>query len=176
MTEKLDLVCQHASKDRGATTAERVANQERQRIERSEVIQSGQVLAARQVGGRETDQTSQRNCRTSRDGTRGRLYRLCRSEFDTRGLDQKQTTLEQLKDGPKLVSATEATQYRSSDSLEGRRSIQLSYERTFHNFSHCKDLRYVAAPTDYVCALPASASRDEDVRPDRVFRALCATN
>ena|SRR5437016_1487602 len=114
MTEKLDLVCQHASKDRGAATAGRVASQERQRIERSEVIQSGQVLAARQVGGRETDQTSQRNCRTSRDGTRGRLCRLCRSEFDTRGLDQKQTTandagatLEQLKDGPKLVSATE---------------------------------------------------------------------
>src|SRR6266478_9073599 len=50
MTEKLDLVCQHASKDRGAATAGRVANQERQRIERSEVIQSGQVLAARQVG------------------------------------------------------------------------------------------------------------------------------
>src|SRR5437870_8540808 len=147
MTEKLDLVCQHASKDRGAATTGRVANQERQRIERSEVIQSGQVLAARQVGGRETDQTSQRNCRTSRDGTRGRLYRLCRSEFDTRGLDQKQTTLEQLKDGPKLVSATEATQYRSSDSLEGRRSIQLSYERTFHNFSHCKDLRYVELHT-----------------------------
>ena len=45
MTEKLDLVCQHASKDRGAATAGRVANQERQRIERSEVIQSGQVLA-----------------------------------------------------------------------------------------------------------------------------------
>ena len=77
MTEKLDLVCQHASKDRGAATAGRVANQERrrQRIERSEVIQSGQVLAARQVGGRETDQTSQRNCQTSRDATRGRLCR-----------------------------------------------------------------------------------------------------
>ena len=98
MTEKLDLVCQHASKDRGAATAGRVANQERQRIERSEVIQSGQVLAARQVGGRETDQTSQRNCQTCRDANRGRLYRRCRyrSELDTRGLDQKQTTLEQL--------------------------------------------------------------------------------
>jgi hypothetical protein len=94
MTEKLDLVCQHASKDRGAATAGRVANQERQRIERFEVIQSGQVLAARQVGGRETDQASQRNCQTSRDGTRGRLCRLRRSEFDMRGLDQKQTTLE----------------------------------------------------------------------------------
>ena len=86
MTEKLDLVCQHASKDRGAATAGRVANQERQRIERSEVIQSGQVLAARQVGGRETDQTSQRNCQTSRDATRARLCRLCRSELDTTGL------------------------------------------------------------------------------------------
>jgi hypothetical protein len=98
MTEKLDLVCQLASKDRGAATAGRVANQERQRIERSEVIQSGQVLAARQVGGRETDQASQRNCQTSRDGTRGRL---CRSEFDTRGLDQEQTTLEQLWSRPR---------------------------------------------------------------------------
>jgi hypothetical protein len=36
-----------------------------------------------QVGWRrETDQTSQRNCQTSRDATRGRL---CRSELDTRG-------------------------------------------------------------------------------------------
>ncbi len=98
MTGKLDLVCQHASKDRGAATAGRVANQERQRIERSKVIQSGQVLAARQVGGRETDQTSQRNCQTSRDATRGAAMSamsLCRSELDTRGLDQKQTTLEQ---------------------------------------------------------------------------------
>src|SRR6266403_6351404 len=75
MTEKLDLVCQHASKDRGAATAARVANQERQRIERSEVIQSGQVLATRQVGGRETDQASQRNCQTRRDATRGRPCR-----------------------------------------------------------------------------------------------------
>jgi len=52
MTEKLDLVCQHASKDRGAAKAGSVANQERQRIERSEVIQLGQVLAAmRREGG-----------------------------------------------------------------------------------------------------------------------------
>jgi len=41
---------QQASKDRGAAAAGRVANQERQRIERSEVIPSGQVSAARQVG------------------------------------------------------------------------------------------------------------------------------
>src|SRR5437879_5698102 len=105
MTEKLDLVCQHASKDRGAATAGRVANQERQRIERSEVIQSGQVLASRQVGGRETDQTSQRSCQTSRDGTRGRL---CRSEFDTRGLDQKQTTLEQLWSNSRMAQNSQA--------------------------------------------------------------------
>ena len=60
MTEKLDLVCQHASKDRGAATAGRVADQERQRIERSEVIQSGQVLAARQVGvEKQTKQVSE---------------------------------------------------------------------------------------------------------------------
>jgi hypothetical protein len=76
-TEKLDLVCQHASKDLGAATAGRVANEERPRIERPKVIQSGQVLAARQVGGRETNQPSQRNCQTSRDATRGRLCQLC---------------------------------------------------------------------------------------------------
>lgn len=49
-----------ASKDRGAAGAGRVANQERQRIERSEVIQSGQVSAARQVGGeKQTKQVSE---------------------------------------------------------------------------------------------------------------------
>src|SRR5712692_4410170 len=41
---------QHAAKDRGAAAAERVANQEKQRIERSEVIQWGEVLVGRQVG------------------------------------------------------------------------------------------------------------------------------
>ena len=35
---------QHAAKDRGAAAAERVANQEGQRIEGSEVIQWGEVL------------------------------------------------------------------------------------------------------------------------------------
>ncbi len=51
---------QHASKDRGAAAAGRVANQESQRIERSEVIQSGQVSAARQVGGeKQTKQVSE---------------------------------------------------------------------------------------------------------------------
>ena len=34
-----EAVCEHAEDDRGAAAAERVANQERQRIERSEVIQ-----------------------------------------------------------------------------------------------------------------------------------------
>src|SRR5258708_39921816 len=93
MTEKLDWVGQHAPKDRGAATAGRVANQERQRIERSEVIQSGQVLAARQVGGRETEQTRQRSCQTSRDASRGPLGR---TELDPRGLDQKQARVEEL--------------------------------------------------------------------------------
>src|SRR6266403_670564 len=107
MTEKLDLVCQHASRDRGAATAGRVANQERQRIERSEVIQSGQVLAARQVVGRETDQTSQRNCQTRA------AMSLCRSELDTRGLDQKQTTLEQLWSNSRMAQTRKRN--RSND-------------------------------------------------------------
>jgi hypothetical protein len=47
-------------KDRGAAAAGRVANQERQRMERSEVIQSGQVSAAGQVGGeKQTKQVSE---------------------------------------------------------------------------------------------------------------------
>ena len=51
---------QHAEKDRGAAGAGRVANQERQRIGRSEVVQSGQVSAARQVGGeKQTNQVSE---------------------------------------------------------------------------------------------------------------------
>ena len=56
----------HASKDRGAAAAGRVANQERQRIERSEVIPSGQVSAARQVGGeKQTKQVSETAKRAS---------------------------------------------------------------------------------------------------------------
>jgi len=48
------------SQAHGAAGAERVANQERQRTERSEVIQSGQVSAARQVGGeKQTKQVSE---------------------------------------------------------------------------------------------------------------------
>jgi hypothetical protein len=51
---------QHAEKDCGAAAAERVANQERQRVGHSEVIQSGQVSAARQVGGeKQTKQVSE---------------------------------------------------------------------------------------------------------------------
>ena len=42
---------QHAAKDRGAAAAERVANQDRQRIGRSEVIQWGEVSAAKLAGG-----------------------------------------------------------------------------------------------------------------------------
>jgi hypothetical protein len=46
---------QHAENDRGAATAERVANQERQRIERSRVIQRGEVFVERLVGsGKQT--------------------------------------------------------------------------------------------------------------------------
>ena len=57
---------QHASKDRGAAAARRVANQDRQRIERSEVIPSGQVSAARQVGGeKQTKQVSETAKRAS---------------------------------------------------------------------------------------------------------------
>ncbi len=45
---------------RSAAEAGRIANQERQRIERSEVIQWGQVSAARQVGGeKQTQQVSE---------------------------------------------------------------------------------------------------------------------
>jgi len=42
---------QHAAKDRGAAAAERVANQQKQRIERSELIQWGEVSAAKLAGG-----------------------------------------------------------------------------------------------------------------------------
>jgi hypothetical protein len=46
--------------DFGAAAAGRVANQERQRIERAEVIQSGQVSTARQVTGKkQTKQVSE---------------------------------------------------------------------------------------------------------------------
>ena len=51
---------QHAAKDRGAAAAGRVANQDSQRIECSEVIQSGQVSAVRQAGGeKQTKQVSE---------------------------------------------------------------------------------------------------------------------
>jgi len=57
---------QHASNDCGAAAAGRVANQERQRIERSEVIPSGHVSAARQVGGeKQTKQVSETAKRAS---------------------------------------------------------------------------------------------------------------
>jgi len=55
-----EAVRKDAENDRGAAAAGRVANQERQRIERSEVIQSGRVSAARQVGGeKQTKQVSE---------------------------------------------------------------------------------------------------------------------
>ena len=43
---------QHAENDRGAPAAERVTNQERRRIERSEVIPGEEVSVASQVGNR----------------------------------------------------------------------------------------------------------------------------
>jgi hypothetical protein len=42
---------EHASKDRGGAAAGRVSKQEGVHIERSEVIQPGQVSVARHVGG-----------------------------------------------------------------------------------------------------------------------------
>jgi len=103
-----------ASKDRGAATAGRVANQERQRIERSEVIQSGQVLAARQVGGeKQTKQVGETAEQASM--RRRRLCRYVDLNLTRKGwIGSKRpgtlgATLEQLKDGPKLVSATETT-------------------------------------------------------------------
>ncbi len=45
------IVTIDCKKDRGAAAAERGANQEKQRIERSEVIQWGEVLAAKLAGG-----------------------------------------------------------------------------------------------------------------------------
>ena len=42
---------QHVAKDRGAAAAKPAANQERHRIERSELIWRGEVLAAKLAGG-----------------------------------------------------------------------------------------------------------------------------
>jgi hypothetical protein len=53
-------LCDVVLRNRGFAAAGRVANQERQRIERSEVIQSGRVSAASQVGGeKQTKQVSE---------------------------------------------------------------------------------------------------------------------
>ena len=66
---------QHASKDRGAAAAGRVASQERQRSERSEVIPWREVLAARLVGGgkqtKPVSGTAQRAGRRGDPPTRG---------------------------------------------------------------------------------------------------------
>ena len=59
-------VRQRGEDDHGAAAAGRVANQDRQRIERSEVIQWGQVSAARQGGGeKQTKQVSETAKRAS---------------------------------------------------------------------------------------------------------------
>jgi hypothetical protein len=91
---------QHASKDRGAAAAGRVANQEIQRIERSEVIQSEQVSVARQVGGeKQTNPVSETANRAAmrpeggyvdlmnltREGSRRMVLRGDRVEFGNSG-------------------------------------------------------------------------------------------
>ncbi len=60
---------QHAENDRGAAAAERVTNQERQRIEPSKVIQGEQVSMARQV--KSDKQTEQVSGTAKRAGRRG---------------------------------------------------------------------------------------------------------
>ena len=60
---------QHAEKDRGAAGAKRVASPERQRIERPEVIQWGEVSAAKLAGGE--NQTKPVSGTAKRAGRRG---------------------------------------------------------------------------------------------------------
>ncbi len=53
---------QHAENGGGAATAERLTNQERQRIERSEAIRWEEGVSGEAGWRREPDQASQRNC------------------------------------------------------------------------------------------------------------------
>ena len=83
-----EAVRKHAEKDRGAAAAERVhpervhrervAKQKREQLERSEVIQRGQVSAARQVGDKKQTKASQRNCPTRREATHRTLATVTR--------------------------------------------------------------------------------------------------
>ena len=66
---------QQAEKDRAAAAAGRVANQERQRIECSEVIPSGQVSAAWHVGGGKQTRQVTGTVKASRDTTQKRRWR-----------------------------------------------------------------------------------------------------
>ena len=59
-----------------------LANQERRRIERSKVIQWGEVLAARLMGGPEHIKEVIRTAKTSRDSPQSRPWRC---ELGTRG-------------------------------------------------------------------------------------------
>jgi len=86
MTEKLDLVCQHARRIVALPQPD-ACEQERQRTERSEVIQSGQVLAPRQVGVEKRPNKSAKLPNEPRWDSRAAMSAIsvCRSEFDTRG-------------------------------------------------------------------------------------------
>ena len=80
--------CVSVFKDHGAAAAGRVANQERQRIERSKVIPSGQVSTVRQIGGekqiKQVSETTKRaamrpedgcvDLNLTRDGGRGMVF------------------------------------------------------------------------------------------------------
>ena len=66
----------HAEDDCGAAPAGRVVKQERHRIERSEVNQSGEVLAARLVGGEKQTRQASGRAKTSLDASQKGLWRF----------------------------------------------------------------------------------------------------
>ena len=77
-----EAVLQHAEDDCGAAPAGRVVKRERHRIERSEVNQSGEVLAARLVGGEKQTRQLSRTAKASRPTTSERRGRFA---LDTTG-------------------------------------------------------------------------------------------
>src|SRR2546422_2224501 len=74
----LAACCEGSRRCRSRTGSE--PGQPANRVLRSDPVGTG--VSGQAGWRRETDQTSQRNCQTSRDTTRGRL---CRSELDARG-------------------------------------------------------------------------------------------
>src|SRR2546422_2605872 len=74
----LAACCEGSRRCRSRTGSE--PGQPANRVLRSDPVGTG--VSGQAGWRRETDQTSQRNCQTGRDTTRGRL---CRSELDTRG-------------------------------------------------------------------------------------------